>query len=345
MSRPFILIDTLSDVDHEQIKGRAIGASEYQFYRLVAEMGTACYNNGPGTRCIGNIPYDVVGNAKIPHNAIVLLMRAYPYANRDLISKLTGRVIIQWIQDTPGDHLVDRTYTGVAAAKAEVLANPRHYFVANSQTCRRQLIEYFGPAITERIFVIPNALYTDEFASDLPTTVDHNRIVYASAWIKGVEGVIAVFDHVFRNDPDFRLTLMNPGYDNMDRYKGLIADMKRKYSDRVEILGPQSRAEFSRVVAGSLCTMSARFSETFGCIFAESLALGTPVVADVCSGAVREYAGDESIVDFGNPDTVLSALRRLRNNRPAVSLSQMYLPECIYKSWKELLHTIAYDSL
>jgi glycosyltransferase involved in cell wall biosynthesis len=250
---------------------------------------------------------------------------------------LAGHVILQWIQDTPGDHLVDRTYTGVAAAKAEVLANPQHYFIANSQTCRRQLLEYFGSAIEDRIFVIPNALYTDEFAPDLPTVVDHNRIVYASAWIKGIEGVIAVFDYVFRHDPDFRLTLMNPGYDNMDRYKGLIADIKRKYRDRVEILGPQSRADFSRIVAGSLCTMSARFSETFGCIFAESLALGTPVVADVHSGAVREYAGDESIVDYGSPETVLARLRALRSNRVCAGLPAEYRVEPVIQQWRDLL--------
>ncbi len=336
MPTPFVLIDTLSDVDHEKIKGRAIGASEYQFYRLVAEMGSACYNNG-NQHQVGNIPYDNLSNADIPPGAIVLLMRSYPYSRRDLVTKITGHPILQWIQDTPGDHLVDRTNTSVAAAKAEVLANSQHYFVANSQTCRHQLLEYFGPAVEGRVFVIPNALYTDEFATDLPTDIDHNRIVYASAWVKGIEGVIGVFDYVFRHDPDFRLTLMNPGYDNMERYKGLVAGIKRKYRDRVEILGPRSRADFSRIVAGSLCTISARFSETFGCIFAESLALGTPVVADVHSGAVREYAGEESIVDYSAPETVLARLVGLRSDRVCARLPAEYHVEPVMQQWRDLL--------
>jgi glycosyltransferase involved in cell wall biosynthesis len=337
MTTPFVLIDTLSSIDHEQIRGRAVGASEYQFYRLVAEMGSSCYNSGSGPRQVGNIIYDNIGNAVIPEGAIVLLMRSYPYVVRDLVAKLAGHVIVHWVHDTPGDHLVDRTRTDVAAAKAEVLANPNHYFVANSQTCRRQLIEYFGPTIEGRVFVIPNALYTDEFATDLPTTVDNNRIVYASAWVKGIEGVITAFDYVFRHDPDFRLTLMNPGYDNMDRYKGLIADIQRKYRGRVEILGAQSRAEFSRVVAGSLCTMTARFSETFGCVFAESLALGTPVIADVHSGAVHEFVGFESIVDYGAPETVLTRLRALRSDRRCPSLPMEYRAEPVMQQWRDLL--------
>jgi glycosyltransferase involved in cell wall biosynthesis len=337
MQTPFVLIDTLSDIDHEQIKGRAIGASEYQLYRLVAAMGSACYNNGPGPRSVDGISYDNIKNADIPAGAIVLLMRSYPYASRDLVKKLEGHTIIQWLQDTPGDHLVDRTYTGVAAARAEILENPRHYFVANSQTCRRQLLEYFGDAIEERVFTIPNALYMDEFATDLPTTVDLNRIVYASAWVKGIEGVIDVFDYVFRHDPDFRLTLMNPGYDNAARYEPLLADVRDRYDARVEVLGPKSRAEFSRVVAGSLCTISARFSETFGCIFAESLALGTPVLADTSSGAVCEYAGEESIVDYGQPATVLERLRSLREARVCRALPESYSVDAVMQAWRDLL--------
>jgi glycosyltransferase involved in cell wall biosynthesis len=343
MQHPFILVDTLSDIDHEQIKGRALGASEYQFYRLVESFGTACYNNGPGPRYVGNILYDNLANAEIPENAIVLLMRTYPYTNRTLTTKLTDHILIQWVHDTPGDHLVDRTYTEIAAAKAAVLGNARHYFVANSQSCGRQLLEYFGPTIADRMFVIPNALYVDEFATDLPTSVDLNRIVYASAWCKGVAGVIAVFDYVFRNDPDFRLTLMNPGYDNMAQYEGFLADIRGRYGSRLEVLGPQSRLEFSRIVASSLCTMTARFNETFGCVFAESLALGAPVVADIHSGAVREYAGEESIVDYSHPENVLERLHSLRSNRVCRPLSNEYRVDAVMLAWHTLLAKLSAD--
>jgi glycosyltransferase involved in cell wall biosynthesis len=332
-----VFVDTFANIDHTQITGRALGASEHQMYKLVASLGTACFNTGNGPRTIDGVLYDNIERAAFGSDAVILLMRSYPYTNRSLVQKLAGHDLILWVHDTPNDSLVDRSYTSIAAAKAEVLANPRLRFVANSQLCRKQLIDYFGPEIdVGRVTVIPNTVHVDEFVK-APVTVDLSRLVYASAWVKGIEGVITLYDYIFRNDPDFHLTLMNPGYDNMERYKGLLADMKRKYGSRVEVLGPQSRAEFSRVVAGSLCTMTARFSETFGCVFAESLALGTPVVADVCSGAVREFAGEEAIVDYGNPAAVLARVVALRAARPMVSLPAGYDAETVVAAWRALL--------
>ena len=336
-------VDMFASIDHTQITGRALGASEYQMYKLVASLGTACFNTGSGPRTVDGVSYDNIERASFEPGIVILLMRSYPYTNRPLIQKLAGHDLILWVQDTPNDSLVDRSHTAIAAAKAEVLANPRLRFVANSQLCRKQIIDYFGPEFdVGRVTVIPNVVYTDEFVKE-SVSVNMNRLVYASAWIKGIEGVIALYDYIFRNDPDFCLTLMNPGYDAMERYTGLLADMKRKYGSRVEVLGPRSRLEFSRVVAGSLCTMTARFSETFGCIFAESLELGTPVIADICSGAVREYAGEEAVVDYGRPAQVLERLQSLRAVRPTVSMPAGYTADIVLEAWRSLLDKLRHE--
>jgi hypothetical protein len=60
-------------------------------------------------------------------------------------------------------------------------------------------------------------------------------------------------------------------------------------------------------------------------------------VADVCSGAVREFAGEEAIVDYGKPDSVLARLVALRAVRPTVTLPAGYDAETVVTAWRSLL--------
>jgi len=83
--------------------------------------------------------------------------------------------------------------------------------------------------------------------------------------------------------PDLRLVVGNPGYraGGDDRRAG------------VEFLGPQPQARIHAEVRAALCTFFPNFviPETFGLVFAESHALGTPVLTHDC-GAALEVVGD-----------------------------------------------------
>jgi glycosyltransferase involved in cell wall biosynthesis len=65
--------------------------------------------------------------------------------------------------------------------------------------------------------------------------------------------------------------------------------------DGVEYLGPQPQARMHEEVRTALCTFFPNFviPETFGLVFAESNALGTPVLTHDCGAAV-EVIGDRS---------------------------------------------------
>jgi len=83
--------------------------------------------------------------------------------------------------------------------------------------------------------------------------------------------------------PDLRLVVGNPGYKSG-------CDARRA---GVELLGPQPQARIHAEARSALCTFVPNFviPETFGLVFAESHALGTPVLTHDC-GAALEVVGD-----------------------------------------------------
>ena len=88
-----------------------------------------------------------------------------------------------------------------------------------------------------------------------------------------------------RDMPDLRLLVGNPGYKPGAR--GACAG--------VEFLGALPQRQVHRQVRGALCTFVPNFviPETFGLVFAESHALGTPVLTHDC-GAAREVVRDSA---------------------------------------------------
>lgn len=87
--------------------------------------------------------------------------------------------------------------------------------------------------------------------------------------------------------PDMRLVVGNPGYKAHDAAR----------LDGVEYLGPQPQQLIHAEVRTALCTFFPNFviPETFGLVFAESKALGTPVLTHDC-GAALEVLGDPAQV-------------------------------------------------
>lgn len=116
------------------------------------------------------------------------------------------------------------------------------------------------------------------------TPVDERKLVFLSSPNKGLKFTLDAFDALRRRMPDLRLVVGNPGYKEggVGRVRG------------VEFLGPQPQQRMHAEVRTALCTFFPNFviPETFGLVFAESNALGTPVLTHDC-GAAREVIADE----------------------------------------------------
>src|SRR6202048_398603 len=115
------------------------------------------------------------------------------------------------------------------------------------------------------------------------TPVDERKLVFFSSPNKGLNFTLDAFSALKQRMPDLRLVVGNPGYKSG-------CDARRA---GVELLGPQPQARIHAEVRSALCTFFPNFviPESFGLVFAESRALGTPVLTHDC-GAALEVIGD-----------------------------------------------------
>ena len=122
----------------------------------------------------------------------------------------------------------------------------------------------------------------DELCPD-GTAVDPDKLVFFSSPNKGLYFALDAFRELRRAMPRLRLAVGNPGYKALPALQGA----------GVELLGAQPQSRMHLHVRSALCTFFPNFliPETFGLVFAESHALGTPVLTCDC-GAAAEIVAD-----------------------------------------------------
>lgn len=115
------------------------------------------------------------------------------------------------------------------------------------------------------------------------TPVDRNKLVFFSAPNRGLMYALDAFRELRRRMPELRLVVGNPGY----------KVRKSGQFDGVTDLGPQPQWRIHAEVRSALCTFFPNFvlPETFGLVFAESMAMGTPMLTHD-AGAAAEVIGD-----------------------------------------------------
>jgi glycosyltransferase involved in cell wall biosynthesis len=351
MSRTLICVDMTTALTHNVIKNRAIGASEYQLYNLLDQLkdtiSIRCYNHHSCPNIIDSIQYDSFNSLMCNDTDTILIQRFYPIIDT-LLAKIKNNKILIWIHDLPdmniflGNDIEKIHYyrENMELFKQQILLpilnNPMIHFIANSKHTYDLFMTFIrnhaGVTKFERCIIIYNILYGEEFDTT-PIAKIPKRLIYASAWQKGIEKVIDVFRFITKRDPGYTLSLLSPGYD-WRHFREYATTLKAEFGDRIVIMGPSTKRELTNAIKESCCCLSSTFNETFGCVFAESYYLGTPVIADKRSGAIREIIGEENIVDYDNKESVWLKLQRLN---PRVSLSSIFLVEPNLTKWLALV--------
>jgi len=156
------------------------------------------------------------------------------------------------------------------------------------------------------------------------------KLVFFSSPHKGLDQVLRVFAHIKKKLSNAKLYIANPGY----------LDSKHTLPDGVVSLGALSKGELYAHIASAFCVFypQSSFAETFGLIYVEANALGTPVLcADI--GAAREILSnpDTQIV---TPPTEIAFLKRLeswiKNGRPQFKARSFSIDE-ITQTWLDTL--------
>ena len=127
----------------------------------------------------------------------------------------------------------------------------------------------------------------DELQPD-GSPIDDRKLVFLSSPNKGLKFALDAFRALRRAMPDMRLLVGNPGYKALE--SAPIAG--------VEYLGPQPQHRIHAELRTALCTFFPNFliPETFGLVFAESRALGTPVLTHDCGAALEVLADPAQVL-------------------------------------------------
>ena len=191
-----------------------------------------------------------------------------------------------WLHDyvIPGSR--ERIELGRTAPELERLGVT---VICVSDYLRRDVMRVFTEALgrapqTATIVRIHNPV-PDDLRPTPTSSFDRTKLVWCSSPNKGLDIALAAFQWIHGRRPELRLHVANPGY----------FDLPARLPSGTVRLGSLSHARVQEEIASALCVFYPNFAfpETFGLVFAESNALGTPVLTHGI-GAAEEVLGSDT---------------------------------------------------
>jgi glycosyltransferase involved in cell wall biosynthesis len=168
------------------------------------------------------------------------------------------------------------------------------------------------------------------------TPVDPDKLVFFSN--KGVEQVLAAFARVRGSIPSLRLHVAGNSLENAAQASPRIAKLLRQPG--VHPLGRLPQRELFQHVREALCVFYPQdaHAETFGLVFAESNAVGTPVLAHDFGAAREVLSSPGQLVDARDTRAIIGRLRAWRaGERPQLSGRPAFRAAAVVAEWCRLV--------
>jgi glycosyltransferase involved in cell wall biosynthesis len=332
-----IVIDQNSSLDQIAVENRPLGATEYQLYKLIESLSLntnyqiVCFNKKSTPQYIGNIYYKplklITDPVQHTQQGVVLYTQPIPV---DIVLKYSQYTKIWWRHNLCSNTEIERH---------KKLIDETDYFVFPSRYALSQFTEVYNVNPNKTI-VIPNILYEKEFIDTKLTTITKNttHIVYGSAWSKGVETVVDVITAYNEHNisTPIVLQLMHPGY-GIQKYNHQLEYIHHKLPHHSVVLGKLSKPLYAQHIKKALATIAPDFKETFGCVFAESLYLGTPVIYHNNNEALKQLVGPVGMCDYYSIGSVIDTINSFRQNPRTCELSKEYLYDHCILLWHNLI--------
>lgn len=253
--------------------------------------------------------------------AIVVLRHPFVAMNFKAAHKNTP--VYLWVHDLAVPEFV-RVMPDLKEAGVELIC-VSHYH-------RQQLIEMSSRDtqihLLPKVHVLYNPIADDLKPDDTP--VDRDKLVFFSSPHKGLRETIEAFQALRRFRPEFKLVLANPGYmpDSPLREEGIIN------------VGPLPHSAMMKQVRSAFCVFypNYTFPETFGLVFAEANAVGTPVLAHRFGAASEVLNGDFQLTDAKQLTKVVDKVMLWhKDGRPKVEGKEQFRLKSVTAAWKRLL--------
>ncbi|MHB1155232.1 MAG: glycosyltransferase family 4 protein [Phycisphaerales bacterium] len=290
-----------------------------QHNRTVAETSPA------GVRYIG---FDALGHIPLP-GAVILSRQVRDISM--LRQRFPGARLIFWLQTMPSPHY-HRHRAALLRADCTVVAVSRFHQRALLDALRPNPLARALGAKLPPVHFIYNPI-GDDLRPDPPqvTPRDPDKLVFFSSPHKGLDQVLAAFALARRQLPNLKLHLANPGY---------LRDADSSTSGGIVPLGSLPQHQILQHVRQSFCVFypQTSFLETFGCVFAEANAVGTPVLAAAIGSAPEVLSHPDQLLDPCTPRAAADRLVQWRTQgAPHIAARDEFRISRILPQWLQLI--------
>ena len=334
-AKKILIIDSVATAAYDgmTLKTQGLGGTEASVIR-VAEALAAVYKvfvAQTAREQIGlykgvvYLPFDYKNIGSAPDADVIINVRALKILPklRRLFSKAD---IYLWMHCNPGKRL---------KRMADICVQTRTTIVAVSNYHRRVLAEYCrryqcGSRLPPIVRIYnPVVVHNTPHIKRQPY-----KLVNFSSPHKGLGEVLRYFQYCRQQRPELQLFIANPGY--------LAWDIDGD-KDGITHLGSLPQRELHRHVQESGCLFypQTSFAETFGLVYAEAQALGTPVL---CSdiGSAREIVGREGgrVLSETNERSVFAVLESwLDVAMPSAKENPDFSTAQVCLAWRSLIES------
>ncbi|MCF6287956.1 MAG: glycosyltransferase [Proteobacteria bacterium] len=164
---------------------------------------------------------------------------------------------------------------------------------------------------------------------------DKNKLLFFSSPNKGLAQILTTFNLVNKTLPNLTLYIANPGYKQ---------DSNVRQNQNIKILGSLPHNEMMQHVSAALCVFYPQdsFAETFGLIYAEANAYGTPVLAHDLGAAKEILDTNNPLIDANNTQQIITILKQWQKKYPKISYNQKFSDMQILAQWHSLFELRRY---
>tara|TARA_X000000950_G_C13914852_1_gene660470 strand:+ start:3877 stop:4875 length:999 start_codon:yes stop_codon:yes gene_type:complete len=319
--------------NHQSIIKKGNGASEVLFYltakSLSSHFNVIIYNRDASCK-IDDIDYRYLpDNMKpdIDNNSVVIVQRHFNILI-DLHKIKPANKYILWSHD-----YLEKTYDNLSGNYNPSEIN-NYFLIHNIQIV--SVSHFHKNNILSRlpnvkVTPIYNALFPEYFTKHTDNNYDKNTIIFASNWAKGLDKVLNIGKHYYNRNKNFKLILIKPEYCKWEPELNKYPFIEKRGCIK-------SKDEYCKLLQSCLCVFSTSYPETFGCVFAEALHLGVPVIGDnSVKAGFHEIIPHQLMCNFNNPNEVIDKIENLRTNRPNVTLDNKFYDVSVINEWVKLL--------
>lgn len=337
MKKIYFIINCGSN--HRDIQTSGSGASEVLFYMTAYKLSTffkvTVFNRDAPIK-IQNVTYlslpdNMNPNIEDINDSIVIVQRHF-YIAADLHKINPSNKYYVWshdyLENDASNLLKDYSYFDMN----RYLSKNNINLISVSNFHKNNILTKMPNVIVN---VIYNALFPELYKNDgsigVPSS-DKNNIVFASNWGKGLDRVLNIGQEYYKVNPNFKLILMKPSY----------CEWQPDFSNYpfVNCLGNiTNKEEYCKIIKNSLCVLTTSYPETFGCVFAEALHLGVPVIGDNSVNAgFHEIIDKDYMCNFNKLENVVSKIEGIKNSKDIkVCLNDMFYEKSVIQKWIKLL--------